>query len=409
VARDPDHPTLGERVKELRAEQGLSQKALADILKKSVSWVSQVERGEIEVRDLGTLQRLAAALGATSRELVELQLGESAGEAERQRPYVEQLRLALAGHPAPQAVFGAPARRPAGIVIDRLREQVARAWELVHAAAYEDLGPLLAELIPKLELASRMRADDERRQVLALLSDAYQVAAAMLVKVGDHGAGWIAADRAIGAAERDGDRRLMMAGQYRMAHTLYGAEERALTMHVLRQAVASAGHLGPTDDAGLLSLTGACALLLAVLDAREGDAGAAERNLRVARQLAAHVGPGRNEYGTEFGPANVAVHAVSVAVELGNANDALRRAGAVDTDGLSPERRARFLVDVARAHAQRQQVDDAVRALERAEAIAPAEIRELRIVRQLVDDLEHFAGRRTIPGLRPLRQRITRR
>lgn len=261
----------------------------------------------------------------------------------------------------------------------------------------------------KLELASRVQVDGEARQVLAMLSEVYQVAAAMLVKVGDYGAGWIAADRAIGAAERHGDRRLMMAGQYRMAHTLYGAEEHDLTMHVLRQAVSAAGQLGPADDLGLLSLTGACALLLAVLEARDGAADGAKRNLRVARQLAAYVGPGHNEHGTEFGPANVAVHAVAVAVELGNANDAIRQAHGIDTEGLSSERRARFLVDVARAYAQRHQVDDAVAALERAEAIAPTEIHELRLVRQLLDDLEHFAGRRSVPGLRPLRQRIARR
>ena len=55
--------------------------------------------------------------------------------------------------------------------------------------------------------------------MLAALANAYQVATAMLVKVGDIGAGWIAADRAIAAGERCGDRCLVMAGQWRMGHT----------------------------------------------------------------------------------------------------------------------------------------------------------------------------------------------
>lgn len=105
-------PTLGERVKELRREQGLDQKGLADIVKRSVSWVSHVERGEIVVSDVSMIQRRAVALLVPSRDLVELVLGEEAGELERQRPYVEVLRLALAGHPAPQAALGMRPRGP---------------------------------------------------------------------------------------------------------------------------------------------------------------------------------------------------------------------------------------------------------------------------------------------------------
>ena len=94
---DRGKPTLGERVKELRREHGLDQRGLADSIKRSVSWVSQVERGEIAVGDVGMIQRLAVSLSVPSRELIELVLGEEAAELERQRPYVEALRLALAG------------------------------------------------------------------------------------------------------------------------------------------------------------------------------------------------------------------------------------------------------------------------------------------------------------------------
>ncbi len=194
-------PSLGERIKELRRERGFDQRGLANVVKRSVSWVSQVERGEIVLSDVGMIQRLAVALSVPSRELVELVLGEEAGELKRQRPYVEVLRLALAGHPAPQAALGMSPRRPATIRVERLREQATRAWALVHASAFEELGPLLATLIPDLEAASRHESDDVR-EVFSLLADAYQVAAAMLVKVGDVGAGWIAADRAIAAGER---------------------------------------------------------------------------------------------------------------------------------------------------------------------------------------------------------------
>jgi transcriptional regulator with XRE-family HTH domain len=398
---------LGARVKELRRERGLDQRGLANVLKRSVSWVSQVERGEMAVGDVGMLQRLAAALGVPSRELVELVLGEEAGEAERQRPYVEVLRLALAGHPAPGAALGVTTTSTRRAPHGDLNAQVRRAWELVHASKFEELGPLLAGMIPALEAASRDGRNADRAHVLALLADAYQVAAAMLVKVGDRGAGWIAADRAIAVGERCGAPSLVMAAQLRMAHTFVDSSEDELALHVLRQAVDVAGALDAGASPGLVSLTGACALLLAVLEARLGRSADARRHLKAAVMLARRLGEDRNDFGTEFGPTNVALHQVAVEVELGNAAEALELAGKVHPSGLSAERRARFLVDVARAHVQRRAVAAAVAALSEAEMIAPAEVADSRLVRELLGDLEHLATGRQLPGLRALRRAVT--
>lgn len=398
--------SFGARVKELRTRAGLSQQNLAATLKRSVSWVSQVERGEHEITSVLVLQQLAAALAVPAGEFVAMVLGEGEEDV-RDRPYVEVLRLALAGHPVPEALVGEPMpSKAAGGDLASLEAETARAWVAVHTSAYQQLGPLLAKLIPRLERATRTLAAEDRPRAFELLADVYQVASAMLMKVGDQGAGWIAADRAIGTGERCGDRHLALAGQYRMAHTLAGTDERVLALHVLRQAVRGASAVQHSDDPGVVSLVGACALLLAVLEAREGDRKSAEGHLRIARSLARRLGEDRDDYGTEFGPTNVALHAVAVAVELGNASDAIALAGEVQITGLSPERQARYLVDVARAHAQRRDLAAAVKALEQAESIAPEEVHELGLVRALVGDLEHFAGRRRVPGLKPLRQRL---
>ena len=273
-------PTLGERVKELRREKALDQRGLAEVLKRSVSWVSQVERGEIEVADVGMIQRLAVALSAPSRELIELVLGDEAGEMEAQRPYVEVLRIALAGHPAPLAALGLTEQPGSKVSPDDLVNEVASAWKLVHTSDFAQLGPLLARLIPALETASRQTSDDELERVLVGLSEAYQIAAAMLVKVGDIGETWIAADRAIAVGDRCGNVSLVMAGQLRMGHTFVNSDEGDLALHVLRQAVQVAKGLGPETDTGLVALTGACALLLAVLEARRGEADEARRHLK---------------------------------------------------------------------------------------------------------------------------------
>lgn len=75
------------------------------------------------------------------------------------------------------------------------------------------------------------------------------------------------------------------------------------------------------------------------------------------------------------------------AVDLGDAGVALRAAEAIDASLLSAERRTRFQVDVARAHAQRRQVADAVAAVLKAHQLSPEMVRAMPTMKQLVADL----------------------
>ncbi|MBV9011174.1 MAG: XRE family transcriptional regulator, partial [Pseudonocardiales bacterium] len=105
-----------------------------------------------------------------------------------------------------------------------------------------------------------------------------------------------------------------------------------------------------------------------------------------ARQAATQLGVDRNDYHTEFGPTNVLLYEVNIAVELGDAGHALRVAGKADTAGLSAERQARLLIEVARAHAQRRQGQLMVSTLRQAEQIAPEQVHTHPLVRELVED-----------------------
>ena len=404
----PPEATFGQYLAERRRLQGFTQVELAELIGKSESWVQHVEGGSVRVDNVRTLKVLATHLDVPAHEMVTAALGPDE-EPERSRPYVEVLRQALAGHPAPRAVLDPVARRQS-IAVDQaeLTGRRDEAWRLLHASKYQELGVQLAELIRELELVTRLGPEADRPALTVLLASTYQAAASMLVKLDDQGAGWIAADRAISAGERCGDRGLVLAGQLRMARTFLDAEERDLARHVLREGISAASDLRQTDDLGLLALGGACAQLLAVIDARNGEGEAARRNIEIAQRLAGQLGGDRNDYDTEFGPTNVAMHRVAIEVELGNGEAALREARKVPAGVLSPERQARYLVDVARAHAQRRDIASALQTIEAAEAIAPEEIAELSRVRQLVADLEHLAGNRPPTSLRSLRARITR-
>jgi hypothetical protein len=194
---------------------------------------------------------------------------------------------------------------------------------------------------------------------------------------------------------------------FRMAHVFLSLGQVAQAQQVAAttaSALESVIAKDPPIEA--LSLYGALQLVLAMAAARDNDRTQAHAHLTTAREVAGSVGEGRDDYGTEFGPANVAIHAVSVAVELGDAGHALDLAREVDTASLSPERRSRYLIDLSAAHAMRRQIGEALRDLQEAETIAPEQTRTHRIARDVTRDLLQLSGLRPRPELRDLAERF---
>jgi len=378
----PDYQqALGRKIAAERRRRGLSQPELARMIDRSVAWVSQVERGVRKVDRMSVLETLASAL--------DIPLAELAAEAPvvaavtEEPPGAGELRLVLSGVHMLRAMLGG-GRAPA---VSTLRSKVSKAWDLTHAGRYTELTDLLHNLVPDLETAARTAPENQRAEAFELLATTYQGCSAALAKLGEPDVAWIAADRAMAAAERAGDPLLVAAGAYRLVFVFiadrhYGqAEETART---------TADALSPMAGEGneqAMSLQGGLTLQRAIIAARTNDADTAYGQLERASQLAGELGEGRNDYNTEFGPANVGLYEIAVAVELGDAGRALRVAATVDTAGLSAERRARMLIDVARAHAQRRQVTEGVAALREAEEITPEQVRSHELVRLLVADL----------------------
>jgi hypothetical protein len=114
--------------------------------------------------------------------------------------------------------------------------------------------------------------------------------------------------------------------------------------------------------------------------------------------------------GAIFGPTNVAIHGVQVAVELGNGHAAVQRAKRVDADRLPAsllERRSQFLIDVAHGHVLEQHDAEAVVTLERAEQTAPEEARFSHEVHDLVRTMLSRDRKGAVSGLRELADRLS--
>lgn len=397
---------VGIRIAALRRQRQMSQEELARALRRSPSWMSQVERGTQPVERVSMLQTIANALGVT----VQVLRPEMASEPFDTEPIVNDLdavRLSLSGHPALEQLLSTPGGGPADL--ESIRRSVSRVWDLAHASRFADLSTELAALLPVLEQATRTPgAETDLNTLHDLRARAYQAAAAAFARQGEPDAAWVSADRAMTAAEQAGEPLDVVAGHFRLAHAFmrlqrYDQAERVTTSAIvaLRPQVES-GEATPE----LLSLYGAMHLVRALMSARENDRRQAHQALAVADEVGRRLGVDRNDFDTEFGPTNVKIHRVTVAVDLGDAGEALEIARDIDPSSLSPERQARLYLDVARAHGLRRHVGDATEALLAAERAAPEYVRTHDLARSTVTDLLTTAAHRASEELRSLARRV---
>jgi transcriptional regulator with XRE-family HTH domain len=401
--------TVGERVAAFRRQRGLSQRDLAVEMKRSESWVSQVERDIQPIERIGVLRDLAAALGVSVHDLRPEALPEpDAAATEPAINDLDEVRLTLSGHPTLARLFAPTTSAVGKAGIEDLAKRVDEVWDLAHASRFADLSAALTELVPQLEDAVRTTSkDDERRRLHVMRARAYQAVAVAFARQDEPDAAWVAADRAITAAELAGDPLDVIAGHFRLAHAFIRLRRFDQAEHVVTRAIDVLRPSAEAKDAApeLLSLYGAMHLVNALVSGTEGDRSAARAHLGNAGAIAERIGEDRNDYNTEFGPTNVLLHTVSVDVDLGDAGEALDVAARVDPSGLSPERQARFYIDVARAHAQRRHVGEATAALIKADRLAPEHTRTHQAARQCLDDLLAQAGRRPTTDLTDLAPR----
>lgn len=385
---------LGRKIAFYRGKRGLSQREFAPLIDRSEAWLSQVERGVRPVKSLEVIDKIARVLDVP---LANLAPTAPKVAAEERPPGAVPLRLLLSANYALRAALGKNPEHDIAI----LRADTDWAWTLAHESRYEELVALLETLLPRLEAAS---GSSEATEVFALLARSYHACAAALAKLQQFDAAWVAADRAISDAGRAGDPLLMAEGAFRLTLVFQGARQFDQAEHTATTASTALESLVERGSPEALSVYGALTLQLAVIAARTERATEARRNLDRAREVAERLGADRNDYHTEFGPTNVALHEVAVAVDLGDAGEAVRRAEGIDASKLSAERRGRVLIDVARAWTQRRNVERALAALEDAERITPEQVYNHRLVHTMVTDLLRME-----PDAAPALQEFARR
>lgn len=390
-----DHLPFGKRIRVYRKRRGLSQRELGELLGRSEDWVYRVESGRIPVNNVRMLADLADALRVHVEDL-------------QGRPTLLEDRGRHAGSvPAIRSAL-MQSRRLAGSLYDdrepvrleRLSFAVAEAWELYQNCQFARLAECLPGLLADARLAAQERAGgSERIEAQRLFALTCHVSAVLLRKLGETNLAWTAVDQGDVAAAESGDPATILALRRGIAHVQLGAGMPAEAVNVTLDAADDLERGWWLSTPSSLSLYGTLFLNGAVAAARMRNRALADHMMGKALEAATRLGSDSNEMWTAFGPSNVEIHKLALALEFEDVQLAVDIAPRVRVAGLPVERRARARLDVARAYAEAGRTDEAADQLKRAYRTAPEQIRAHEFARELARRLHRISRRRDVQDL----------
>ncbi|MBF4998370.1 helix-turn-helix transcriptional regulator [Nocardia sp. BSTN01] len=375
-----DH--AGQIIAAERKIAGLSQRQLADRASYSLAMVKAVEQG----REPASPAFLAAAaralrveperlIGAPYRDLIE-EDGPLQGLAD--------LRAVLAEGRYVRAV------EPPSLT------ELAAEMAAVDLAYRNDRGRLaLARMPGLLRLlygALREAREDERGAVFSLLCAAYVTTERLCRRFGFIQLAPTVLDRLEWAAELADDPLYEAQAKVKRARVLMYHDGNDIGLRLIEDALD--GIEGDSEAAN--AVRGYAHLCGAIVAARGIRPDTAAEHIEHARRLAPAM-PGESDlYGTLFGPANVGIHSVAVALEAGDPDRAAREGSSlVLPEDIAPPRAGHHWQDVSRAWLMIGKPDRALDALNRARRVAPQQTRLHPSVRETVYGIAAVQRRQT--------------
>lgn len=301
------------------------------------------------------------------------------------------LNLPVSGLDSIRAVLDIADLPPDGPIrpLPELATAVTDVVRLRLASNYTRLCVALPDLLNELHRAHEAWAGQRRAAVAALLTQAYRAADALADKSGHHDLSARIIAMMAQSARRSGDELVLATASYVRGELFFANGRPDLGRTVLERA---AERLLPGSDTDTSAAYGSLHMRAAVLAGQSGRLDQARDHLAEAAEYATQV-PEGEYHGTAFGPSSVRIHEVTLAVDTGDPDNALRVAADWDPpEELPAERRSHFYIDLARSRAMLDSPDDAVTALFQARAVAPEHTRFHPQVRRLVSDLLDGAG-----------------
>jgi transcriptional regulator with XRE-family HTH domain len=372
-----DGEQIGVRIAAQRKVAGLTQRGLAGLIPYSYSLLRHVETGH-----KNAAPDFVSAVARALRIDVTALTGQ---------PYVTELqqdRLAELIRPVRESLDLYDLGDDPELTVRPDRELIAGASELcrlVRATQLNRAARALPRLIAELTAAAHR---SPRTELWQALGSTYRTAHDISAKLGYFDLSTIALDRMAWAADRASDPLLAAMRQYMRALVYFREGEHTIGLRLVERGRA---HAADADEGiAKLAVAGQLSLGAAVITARARDTDAVADHLTVARQYAERTGEAGHVHWLSFGPANVAAHEVSVAVELRQYGAALRKAREVRMPhGWAMSRRAHVHIDRARAEMETGHTDAALESLVRARKLAPQQTRYHPGARETIKGLVH--------------------
>lgn len=380
-----DHLSIGERIAFYRKRRGYTQEVLAGLVGRSTDWLAKAESGRRKPPRIDMLAELARILRVPLGDL----LGQSIlVEDERQQDDVPAVRDALMSPRrlsrllfGPEVEAQLPTPAPAAVSVEK-------AWNDYQGGR---LGSVIAALPALLQAAQGLeeragRREEDSHDCWAVSARTHHLAATTLAKIGESDISWLAAERAMQAADASEDPLVLASAARSGTHALLanGRYEAAMEL-----GDATANWLAPRvaeSDPAALSLLGMIHLRAAVAAARHQDRPTATRLLDRAEVLADDLGSDENYWQTGFGPTNVLLHRLSIELDLDNVAYVVEN-GRINVDHMPQERSVSHRIDFARALSLAGHGDDAFAELRKAERTSPQLVRNNPRVRETLRDL----------------------
>jgi transcriptional regulator with XRE-family HTH domain len=390
-----DGNAIGERLRRIRRERGLTQEQLAESAQLSKDLIQKLEQGRRTSARVTSLMRLANALDVDLSALVGKRDRIGTDRDGGSVLAVRDALLSPALLPGLPGLDAADAGEPTPLA--ELETAVRSGWERYWRGQF---GPLAAA-VPGLITEARLTHRSLGTVAASALAQAYQLAACLMVHLGKDDLAAIGAERGILAAA-DGDDELQWAtlnGTYSwvLLHQarLDVAEQHAL--QIAQQIEPSISKATPEH----LTVWGGLVLTALAPAAAAGRASAAREHISLSRAAAARLGHDRLDYNVNFGPTQVAMQDTHAHSVLGEPGRALQAAADVQREVLRPISYGSHLLDVAQAHTDARHRRAAVVKLQEARDMSPVWFRHQNLARSLVREIREVETRPS-PAIRSL-------
>ncbi|MGD6762031.1 helix-turn-helix domain-containing protein [Streptomyces sp. BH097] len=398
---------IGARVRRARLRLGMPQADLAAALGKTQGWVSRVEGGRIELDRVGLLNQVAAELHVHPNDLIGRPYNSSPNENQWQVAASSILRELRRYDLAP--VFdGTP--RPSR----QLWQETTRLHRLRDAAANVAIVQVLPDLFREARALAEQSTGHEREEAFAIYAVCCKFAHTAAHALGHPELIAMSCERAAWSARLSGDYVMPAVADWMRVWDMWATADWSDAVALSDRALSNVEHEYERGEPLAVRAWGSLQLRAAVSAARGGRTAEADERIEHARtaanRLAEYAGPPiYDRHSLTFSGGNVQIHAISVALEMGEQRKALaisRRTSRDLVAALPNSRQGHHHMDLARAWLWDGNRDKALKELETAERTAPQLIRNHPIARSTLRSIVYAERATTREKLRRMSDRF---